>query len=135
MFIDVFAMFVYKAIIRLFRFVESRRWRKVPAVILDASVEGGVVGCILVKVRYQVSADKQPWPLQDEVPFLSSWDANRYARKLVVNRSVMIRVHPDYNGQRFSEPERTFPIAKTSLSISMQERSPESASAAAIVTT
>jgi hypothetical protein len=96
MFIDVFAMFVYKAIIRLFRFVESRRWRKVPAVILDASVEGGIVGCILVKVRYQVSADKQPWPLQDEVPFLSSWDANRYARKLVVNRSVMIRVHPDY---------------------------------------
>ena len=99
LFIDIFAVSVYNGIIRLFRFIASRRWRKAEAVILDSSVDHGLAGCILVKVRYQVSADKGPWPMEEEIPFFCSWDANRYARRLVVNRHVIIRVHPDYTAE------------------------------------
>jgi len=95
--LDIVVAYLYKSSIRLFEYIESARWKRATASIVESSVFDPDIGCTLVKIRYQVDAEENPWVTEEEIPFLSRGDAKRFARKFPPGRKVIVRVHPDFS--------------------------------------
>jgi hypothetical protein len=84
--LDVFVAYLYKSFIRVFEYVESSRWKRATASIVESSVLDPGIGGPLVKIRYQVDAEQNSWVTEEEIPFLALGDAERFARKFSESR-------------------------------------------------
>jgi hypothetical protein len=98
--IDVFVAYLYKSSIHIFEFVESIRWNRATASIVESSVRDPGIGCPSVIIRYQIDEEPNPQVTEQEIPFLSTWDANPFAKKFSANRRVLIRIHPESSTRR-----------------------------------
>ena len=95
-YIDVFAVYLYKVVIRTFEYIESIRWRRATASIIESVVKDPDMGHPSVTIRFQIDEETTPWVIEEEIPFVVSWDATRFAQNLPPHRKVIVRVHPDY---------------------------------------
>jgi hypothetical protein len=93
--LDIVVAYLYKSCVRIFEYVESARWKRTTASIVESSVVDPGIGCTVVKIRYQVDAEDKTWVEEEEIPFLSRRDARRFAVTFAPNRKVTVRVHPD----------------------------------------
>lgn len=102
--LDIIVAYLYKSFIRVFEYIESSRWKRATASIVESSVLDPPIGCPSVRIRYQVDAEQNSWVTEEEIPFLVRRDAERFARKFSPNRKVSVRVHPDFStATRFYE--------------------------------
>ncbi len=97
MFVDTLAVYCYKSVIRLFRFIESIRWARAAGSVLECSLEDSPVGCSVLTIRYQVCTQGESRQGAEEIPFISAWFAKMCARKYLSGRNLKIRVHPTYS--------------------------------------
>jgi hypothetical protein len=95
--LDIVVAYLHKSFIRVFQYIESARWKRVTASIVESSVLDPPIGCPSVRIRYQVDAEHNPWVTEAEIPFLGRGDAERFARKFSSSRKVSVRVHPDFS--------------------------------------
>jgi hypothetical protein len=94
--LDIVVAYLYKSIIRVFEYIESARWKRATALIVESPVLDPFMGCSSVRIRYQVDAEQNFWVTEEEIPFACRRDADRFALKLPPGRKVIVRVHPDY---------------------------------------
>jgi hypothetical protein len=92
--IDIVVAYLYKSLVRLFEYVESARWKKTSALIVESSVLDPDIGCPSVRIRYR-QIDAEP-VAEEEVPFFWRPDARRFSEKFPPGRQVTVRVHPEH---------------------------------------
>jgi hypothetical protein len=92
--IDIVLVFFYKAIGRLYRLINSIRWHRQSASVLQVDVMDPFLGCPSVGVRYQFNVNEMKHNGYGEMPFLFRASAKRYAKKLSNGSVVTIRVNP-----------------------------------------
>jgi hypothetical protein len=93
--LDIVVAYLYKSLARLFEYIESSRWKRATASIVESSVLDPAFGCSSAKIRYQLDTEQESWVNEEEIPFLARRDAERFARKFCLGRRVTVRVHPE----------------------------------------
>jgi hypothetical protein len=71
--LDIVVGCLYKSFVRIVEYVESARWKRATASIVESSVLDSSVGCTVVKIRYQVDAEENPWVTEEEIPLSFAW--------------------------------------------------------------
>jgi hypothetical protein len=101
--IDIVLAFLFKSVVRAFRFVKSLRWKRSTATVVDSTVLDPYMGCPSVKVHYQDSSDSSQQGT-DEVPFYLRGSAKRYAQDFSLGMEVIVRVNPNNPGEMLFFP-------------------------------
>ncbi len=92
--IDIFVVFLAKSLKRGVLVVRSRRWERVQARVVNSALRDPDMGCSFVQVHYRFGSNHDAIEGLDEIPFMLSSDAKAYARRLVPNTPVVVRVNP-----------------------------------------
>lgn len=94
-FLDIFVVYLFKAVLRLVRTWRSERWPLERATVRRSVVVGhGGFGCTCTEVQYTYKIDDALHSGTDEKPFLISTFAEDFTSKFRPGRNIAIRVKP-----------------------------------------
>jgi len=99
--IDVIIGYLCRSLARVFRNLRSRRWPLAKATVEGASWSAGGFGCANAELIYTYDIDGRVFGAVDDRPFLWSFSAEDYVKKLPKGKTIWIRVSPD-------NPNKTF---------------------------
>jgi hypothetical protein len=102
--IDIVLAFLFKSFVRAFHFMESLRWKRVTATVVDSAVLDPYMGCPSVKVHHQAVSSESSQQGADEVPFYLRGSAKKYAQGFSRNLIVTVRVNPKNSREMFFFP-------------------------------
>jgi hypothetical protein len=92
--IDTFLCFFVKGILRLFWYITSHNWKRIPATIVHASVLDHLYfGCPETVVSYKTDSNNSLQGIT-KIPFLASEDARNYAKRFSDGLAVTVRLDP-----------------------------------------
>jgi hypothetical protein len=97
--IDIVLMFLFKSAARLSHLLQSSKWERGTASVVERVVVAPVMGCPSVKVHYKVLPNDHSTEGWDEIPFLFRSSASQFAEKFAENIPVRIRVNPNKRGE------------------------------------
>jgi hypothetical protein len=93
---DIFFVFILWSVLRVMQLARSARWKRVKAQVLGATVITSVsFGCPSVKINYRLSFGDHLLKGEEQFPFASIGDAERFALRFPTNESVIVRVNPN----------------------------------------
>ncbi len=92
--IDIVVVFLAKSVYRAVLVVRSRRWERVEARVVESASRNPDMGCSFVQVHYRFGSNHDTLEDLDEIPFMLRTDAEAYARRLVPNTPIVVRVNP-----------------------------------------
>jgi hypothetical protein len=95
--IDILIAFLYKASIRGFDLMRSRKWKRKNAVITAFILQDPYLGCPSAKVEYQVCMTEPALQRSAEIAFYFHNSAKKYIESLSSNLAVIVRVSPGNN--------------------------------------
>ncbi|SRR5216683_2760875 len=93
--LDIVIAFLFKSLVRAFRFIKSMRWDRKTASVTDCIVLDPFMGCPSVKVHYEVVSNDRSKEGRNEIPFFFDYSAKQYAQRFSNNPPVTVRVNPN----------------------------------------
>ena len=93
--IDIYVMFLWKSILRIFWLLKSSKWDRIAALLVYAGSSIPDWGCPVVNVSYKLASQDTGFQQgTTEIPFIFRGSAEHYARKFSEERPVTVRVDP-----------------------------------------
>lgn len=93
--LDIVLAYLFKSLVRAFRFIKSMRWDRKTGSLIDFMVLDPFMGCPSVMVHYKVISNDRSKEGRNEIPFCFRRSAKQYAPKLSSNLPVTVRVNPN----------------------------------------
>jgi len=94
LFVDVLLYFFVKDFLRFVRFVKSTRWERATASISRCDAVRPFWGCPSAQVHYRIGSSRGSQEECEDVPFILSGSATRYAQRFSAGQTVFVRVNP-----------------------------------------
>jgi len=88
--LDVVIAFVWKSSVRFFKQIQSAKWPRTTAAVLQVIAREADCPEVEIKYRYQ-----QPLVSEAVIPFFSLNAAKRYGDLLVVKSAIIVRIKPN----------------------------------------
>jgi hypothetical protein len=92
--IDIVLVFLWKGSSRIIGLIKSMRWVRTTVSAFRGDPLDPYWGCPSVRVQYRLGSNQDSREVCDEVPFLLRQSAKRYAEKLSLRRTIIVRVNP-----------------------------------------
>jgi hypothetical protein len=92
--LDILVVFLWKGALRIIGFIKSMRWVRTTVSVFRGDPLDPYWGCPSVRVHYRIGTNQDSLEGCDEVPFLLRQRAKRYAAKLSLTPTIIVRVNP-----------------------------------------
>jgi hypothetical protein len=98
--IDFVIIYLWRAVARIFLLLKTSKWKRHPAVVSDVITPPAKTPGAFVDISYQFLELNRQFGGVSRVPFLVWSSAEQYARVMLNNTSITVRVDP-------ANPERS----------------------------
>jgi hypothetical protein len=92
--LDILVVFLWKGFLHTVGFIKSMRWVRTTVSVFRGEPLDPYWGCPSVRVQYRIGTKPDSQEVCDEVPFLLRRSAKRYAAKLSLSQTIIVRVNP-----------------------------------------
>jgi hypothetical protein len=93
--IDIYIAFIIRALVIVWRKVESRKWPVITGTICASSFERPGYGCNYALIRYQYKTSGERYEAVLKKPFIFSNYGEAYVRRFPTGSEAPIRMNPN----------------------------------------